>query len=85
MSKPYGVELKRLRVEAGMSQRVLAERIGCGFPHISKVERGHERPSAEFIMNAQQALGGHLKYLLLLAGRCGHCGGFPEVAPDKLK
>ena len=46
-----GERLRELRVAAGLSQRELADRVGVGFPHISKVESGKERPSDELLVN----------------------------------
>ncbi len=75
----YGVELRRLRKAAGMSQRDLAHWLKVGFPHISKVENGHERPSISFIIDANRIVGGDLKEAIRLAGRCEYCGGWPEL------
>jgi transcriptional regulator with XRE-family HTH domain len=40
VSKKAGSQLKNSRKAAGLSQKVLAERIGCHFQHLSAWERG---------------------------------------------
>lgn len=40
-----GLFVRDLRRSAGLTQRDLAYRVAVGFPHISKIEAGLERPS----------------------------------------
>lgn len=39
-----GDRIKRERLELGLTQRQLADAVGVGVPHISKVEAGRENP-----------------------------------------
>lgn len=64
-----GERLRQLRQEAGLSLRDLARRVGVTFPHLSKVEAGRERPSADLLTKVAAALDADPDELLLLAGR----------------
>jgi transcriptional regulator with XRE-family HTH domain len=44
-----GARIKRHRMDAGMTQRDLAGKVGVGVPHISKVEANRENPSDDLI------------------------------------
>lgn len=46
----FGERIKKERLDAGMTQRQLAERVQVGVPHISKVEAGRENPGDELIV-----------------------------------
>lgn len=46
----FGARVKRHRLDAGLTQRELAERVQVGVPHISKVEADRENPSDELIV-----------------------------------
>ena len=43
----FGQKLKKLRKEAGVAQRVLAEKVGVNFTYLSKIENGVMAPPAE--------------------------------------
>jgi transcriptional regulator with XRE-family HTH domain len=43
--RAFGEEVRRLREDAGVSQRALARRIGIGQPELSRVEAGIARPT----------------------------------------
>lgn len=64
-----GGRLRRLRIEAGLSQRQLAQEVGVTFPHISKVEAGKEPASAELLVRIAKAVDADADELLLLADR----------------
>lgn len=53
---PFGSELRRRRVEAGLSLADLAEDIKYSKSHLSKVERGHKNPSSDFARACDRAL-----------------------------
>ncbi|WBB62343.1 helix-turn-helix transcriptional regulator [Streptomyces sp. WMMC500] len=55
--KTFGAMLKVLRDEAGLTQEVLAERVGYSFDHISKIERGVRFPPRDLDRLAEDALG----------------------------
>lgn len=64
-----GRRIRELRLEAGLSQRALAERVGVGFPHLSKIEAGKETASSDLLMRIAEAVGVEPDELILLAGR----------------
>jgi predicted ATPase/DNA-binding XRE family transcriptional regulator len=59
MSDPstFGGRLKRLRQERGLTQDVLAERVGCATQTIRKIEGGQRRPSYQIAAKLAQELG----------------------------
>lgn len=66
---PLGDLLKDLRHKAGLSQRAAATEAGVSFPHISKIEAGHEVPSAELLVSLAKAYGADPDEMLLAADR----------------
>lgn len=64
-----GALLRELRHEAGLSQRAAAKSVGVSFPHISKVEAGHEVPSAELLVAMATTYGADPDTVLLAADR----------------
>lgn len=67
--EPIGQRIKRERFDHSMTQRSLAEKVGVGTPHISKIEAGRESPSDELLRRIAQALSCDYDELLLAAGR----------------
>src|SRR5687768_15270516 len=55
--KALGVRLRGLRIEAGLTGAVLAERAGVGQPTVSKVEPGRMVPSSDVLDRLSRALG----------------------------
>lgn len=49
MSTPIGIYLRVLRLQAGLRQQELAERLGYDASHVSSVEVGRKNPSREFL------------------------------------
>ncbi len=68
-AETIGQRIKRERLNLSMTQRVLAERVGVGTPHISKIEAGRENPSDELLRNIAEAFGCEYDELLLVARR----------------
>lgn len=64
-----GQRIKRERLSKSLTQRALAERVGVGTPHISKVEAGRENPSDELLQKIAEVLDCEFDELLLMAGR----------------
>ena len=64
-----GQRIKRERLSLSMTQRVLAERVGVGTPHISKIEAGRENPSDELLRNISVVFNCEFDELLLVARR----------------
>ena len=52
-----------------MTQRALAEVVGVGVPHISKIEAGRENPSDDLLRKIADLFGCDLDELLLAARR----------------
>jgi chromosome partitioning protein len=64
---PFGRELKRLRVERGLTVRDLAFRLRKSVGYIGKIEVGGEIPAPSFIADLANALSGEAGVLLGLA------------------
>ena len=64
-----GQRIKRERMARNMTQRDLAEAVGVGVPHISKVEAGRENPSDGMLSKAAAVLECSYDELLLAARR----------------
>ena len=64
-----GQRIKRERMARNMTQRELAEVVGVGVPHISKVEAGRENPSDGMLSKVAAVLGCSYEELLLAAHR----------------
>lgn len=63
LSTAYDIkrEIIRLRLEQGLSQKALAERIGTKQSAISRLESGDYNPSVEFLGKVAHALGKELR------------------------
>lgn len=75
------LKLKELRLECGLSQGDLAERIGVQNYTIGNWERGRAEPSAELIVKLADALGVTADELL---GRENYGTGVVEINGEKL-
>ena len=64
-----GNRLRNLRKEAGLSQRVLAEKVDVSFTHISKIENDRETPSADLLIKIAEVVGVPQDELLMIADR----------------
>ena len=64
-----GERIRRERLDRSMTQRVLAEAVGVGVPHISKVEAGRENPSDDLLVRIADVFGCDSDELLLVARR----------------
>ena len=56
-TKAIGQYLRRLREQAGISQRDLAVRMGCHQPAIARLEAGGVRPNVDTLRRIVEALG----------------------------
>ena len=70
-----GANIKKARLSAGLTQEMLAERIGISAVYFGRLERGERKPSLDFLQHTAQALGVPLFSLLQ------HC--VPDFAFDK--
>ncbi len=59
-----GKQIKAAREASGMTQRELAEQIGCTAQHISAMERGTKQPKLETLVSIANALGTSVDFLL---------------------
>jgi transcriptional regulator with XRE-family HTH domain len=53
----FAGRLKANREQAGLSQRALAERVGCHYMTISELERGTQEPAWPLVRAIAKALG----------------------------
>ncbi len=60
----FGLQLAKLRTEAGMSQQKLAEEIGVDRTYISLLERGLRNPTLKKLWLISQVLGKELSVLV---------------------
>ena len=68
-AESIGQRIKRERLNLSMTQRALAERVGVGTPHISKIEAGRENPSDELLRNISEVFNCEYDEFLLVARR----------------
>src|SRR5438128_8485418 len=61
--KTLGGEITRLRTEAGLTLKDLAESVGCRSPYIEAIEDGRVEPSEDFVrkLAARLEAGGSLE------------------------
>lgn len=67
--EPIGRRIKRERLSRAMTQRVLANEVGVGTPHISKIEAGRESPSDDLLRKMADVFDCDFDELLLVARR----------------
>jgi transcriptional regulator with XRE-family HTH domain len=53
----FGENVRRFRVQAGLSQEAVAERMGVDRAHVSSMERGQQNVTLLTLWHASQALG----------------------------
>lgn len=63
----FGEAVRRLRLEAGLSQEELAERAGKDFTLIGGIERGQRNPSFETLLRIAAGLGTTIGAIAALA------------------
>ena len=69
-SKEFGARLRQWRIQAGLSLRELAARVGVNFTSLSKIENGTARPPSEDVIHRlATVLSADEEYLLTLSGR----------------
>lgn len=64
-----GQRIKRERLAADLTQRELADAVGVGVPHISKVEAGRESPSDDLLVKLAEKFSVSVDELMLTARR----------------
>ena len=69
-AQSFGASLRKLRIQAGLSQRELADRINVDFSYLSKIESGVVPPPSEKVISQiAEALNADKDELTILAGR----------------
>jgi transcriptional regulator with XRE-family HTH domain len=56
LAKIFAANVKSRRLELGMSQAELAERLGTQQPHVARFENGHATPRLAIIAKMAEAL-----------------------------
>jgi transcriptional regulator with XRE-family HTH domain len=69
VAETFGARIKRHRLAAGLTQRQLADKVGVGVPHISKVEADREKPSDDLIVRLAKVFSVDADELFLTARR----------------
>lgn len=65
----FGVRLRALRRERGLTQRQLADQVGLDFTYLSKLENGADIPGEKAVERLARELRADPDELLALAGR----------------
>lgn len=82
--KGMGARMRARRIELGLTQEGLAERIGVSASFVGHIERGEKKASLETIAHLGEALGMSLDYLII--GRKMKCEGMRcELYADLIK
>jgi len=69
-AQQFGTRLRELRIQAGLTQRKLADKIGVDFSYLSKIENGIlPPPSEKVILRLAEVLNADKDELITLAGR----------------
>ncbi len=74
----FGENLRRFRVQAGLSQEAVAERMGVDRAHVSSMERGQQNVTLLTLWHASQAVGAKPAELLAEDVVAGGDGTDPE-------
>jgi transcriptional regulator with XRE-family HTH domain len=62
--KKFGIHLRKLREQKGLSMREIASRCDIDYARISKIENNKANPSLSFLLELAEGLGVHPKELL---------------------
>jgi transcriptional regulator with XRE-family HTH domain len=68
-AETIGERIKRERLAHSLTQRVLADQVGVGISHISKVEAGRDNPSDQLLERLGASLNVDPDELLIVARR----------------
>jgi transcriptional regulator with XRE-family HTH domain len=58
--RAFGRALRQLRLDAGLTQQELADRVGIGVEYVSRLENGHRGARWHTVMRLLRALGASL-------------------------
>jgi len=81
---PFGTELKQWRRARGLSQLELATRAEVSQRHISFLETGRSKPSAEMVMHLGRALDVPPREQNILLSAAGHAPIFTETSLEEM-
>lgn len=79
---PFGVRLRGWRIGRGLSQLALADRAGTTARHLSFLETGRSRPSAEMVLRLSEALDVPLRDRNQLLESAGLAAAYREEPVD---
>lgn len=65
-----GKNVRKYRIQTGMNQEELAEKVGCSSSHIGQIENNRGIPSLEMIVNIANALHTTVDQLVLESLEC---------------
>ena len=77
--REFGIELRRIRMEAGISLAQLGDRLHYSKGHLSKIETGLKSPSAELVRRCDAELGAKGALISLIAEKPAEM--LPSEAP----
>ena len=49
MSETFGINIRRVRLERGMTLEVLAEEVGLAYSYVGEIERGRRNPTLDVV------------------------------------
>ncbi len=65
-----GKNVRKYRIQTGMNQEELTEKVGCSSSHIGQIENNRDIPSLEMIVNIANALHTTVDQLVLESLEC---------------
>ena len=49
MSETFGINVRRVRLEKGLTLEVLAEEVGLAYSYVGEIERGRRNPTLDVV------------------------------------
>lgn len=49
MAETFGINVRRVRLERGMTLEVLAEEVGLAYSYVGEIERGRRNPTLDVV------------------------------------
>lgn len=83
--KTIGTQIRRIRLDRGMTQEQLAEAAGVGVTHISHIETGNSIPSLQVLIdmiNALECSADDLLFMEVRQDRPQRCNWLCELTED---
>jgi transcriptional regulator with XRE-family HTH domain len=70
MAETFGINVRRVRLERGMTLEVLAEEVGLAYSYVGEIERGRRNPTLDVVERVAAVL--KIEPLELLGGPAPH-------------